>query len=113
MAHQRGIHFFVYMLRCSDGSYYVGHTDDLDTRVAQHQDGAFGGYTATRRPVVLVWSAEFASRDQAFLRERQVKRWGRAKKEALIRDDWGEIRRLGLGRDRPDRGPSNGEGPPR
>ncbi|ABC84031.1 GIY-YIG nuclease family protein [Anaeromyxobacter dehalogenans] len=106
MAHQGGIHFFVYMLRCSDGSYYVGHTDDLETRVVQHQHGALGGYTATRRPVALVWSAEFASRDQAFLRELQLKRWSRAKKEALIRDDWSEIGRLGRGPDRSERVPA-------
>jgi len=46
--------FYAYMLRCSDGSYYIGHTDDLDYRLAQHQAGTLGGYTSKRRPVTLV-----------------------------------------------------------
>jgi len=86
--------FYAYMLRCSDGHYYVGHTDDLDARVAQHQVGAIPGYTEKRRPVTLVWSDRFAERDQAFAAERQIKGWGRAKKEALIRGDWEAIREL-------------------
>ena len=51
--------FFAYMLRCSDGTYYVGHTDELDRRLAEHETGATGGYTATRRPIQLVWFEEF------------------------------------------------------
>ena len=58
--------FWTYMLRCSDGSYYVGHTDDIDVRLAQHQEGVLGGYTSTRRPVELVWSDRFPDRDSAF-----------------------------------------------
>jgi hypothetical protein len=48
--------FFVYVLRCSDGSYYTGHTDNLDARLADHHLGTLGGYTSTRRPVQLLWS---------------------------------------------------------
>ena len=86
--------FYTYLLRCSDGSYYAGHTDDLDLRLAQHQSGALGGYTAKRLPVVLVWSDSFPSRDQAFAMERKLKGWSRAKKEALIAGDWERISAL-------------------
>lgn len=86
--------FWTYILRCADGSYYVGHTDDIDLRVAQHQDGTLGGYTAKRRPVELLWSDRFPDRNSAFAAERQIKGWSRAKKEALIRGDWTELSRL-------------------
>jgi tRNA/rRNA methyltransferase len=88
------VDFYAYLLRCSDGHYYAGHTDDLDTRFAQHQAGAIPGYTQQRRPVELVWSERFPERDQAFAVERQLKGWSRAKKEALIRGDFDAIRRL-------------------
>jgi predicted GIY-YIG superfamily endonuclease len=80
--------FYTYLLRCNDGSYYAGHTDDIDVRIAQHQSGVLGGYTAKRRPVALVWSETFPTRDEAFDAERRIKGWGRAKKEALIAGDW-------------------------
>ena len=86
--------FYAYMLRCSDGSYYVGHTDDLDARIGAHQSGLLPGYTQTRRPVQLVWSQEFAEREQAFAAERQIKGWSRAKMEALIKGDWDAVRLL-------------------
>jgi len=86
--------FWAYMLRCADGSYYVGHTDDLDARFGAHQSGLIEGYTQDRRPVSLAWSQDFPDRDQAFAAERQIKGWSRAKKEALIRGDWAAIRRL-------------------
>jgi tRNA/rRNA methyltransferase len=86
--------FYTYMLRCSDRHYYVGHTDDLDSRFAQHQAGAIPGYTEKRRPVTLVWSERFPERDQAFAAERQIKGWSRAKKEALVRGDWEAVREL-------------------
>jgi predicted GIY-YIG superfamily endonuclease len=84
--------FHVYMLKCADGSYYTGMTNNLELRLAQHQAGTFAdGYTASRRPVELVWSATFATHDEAFRRERQIKGWTRAKKEALVRGDWQAI----------------------
>ena len=86
--------FWAYMLRCADGSYYVGHTDELDERIAGHQSGLIPGYTRNRRPVTLVWSQEFAERDEAFRAERQVKCWSRPKKEALIRADWDAVQLL-------------------
>jgi predicted GIY-YIG superfamily endonuclease len=82
------------MLRCADASYYIGHTDDLDRRIAQHQDGSLGGYTGKRRPVTLVYAEVYESREEAFQRERQIKGWSRAKKAALARRDWEELQRL-------------------
>jgi predicted GIY-YIG superfamily endonuclease len=78
---------YVYILKCSDGSYYVGSTSDLELRLAEHQSGKFGGYTSLRLPVELIWSADFPTEHDAFLTERQIKGWSRAKKEALIRGD--------------------------
>lgn len=86
--------FYAYLLRCADGSYYAGHTDDLEARLVAHDSGALGGYTATRRPVALVWSEMFEEREQAFQAERQIKGWSRAKKEALIRGDFAALRSL-------------------
>ena len=76
--------FHVYILQCSDGSYYTGHTEDLEVRLHGHHSGEYGGYTKNRRPVKPVFSQEFPTRDQAFQIERQVKGWSRRKKEALI-----------------------------
>lgn len=90
--------FHAYLLRCRDGTYYAGHTDDLELRIAQHQSGALGGYTATRLPVTLVWSDQFATRDEAFATERKLKGWSRAKKEALIAGDWERLRVLSRNR---------------
>ena len=86
--------FWTYLLRCADGSYYVGHSDDLDARVGAHQCGLIEGYTRKRRPVTLAWSQEFCTRDEAFAAERQIKGWSRAKKEALIRGDWDGVQIL-------------------
>ena len=84
---------FCYILRCADGSYYVGSTkaDGLEKRVSEHNAGSFGGYTAARRPVTLVWSEQFDRIEDAFLLERQLKGWSRAKKEALVRGDWSAL----------------------
>jgi predicted GIY-YIG superfamily endonuclease len=98
--------FFVYMLRCRDGSYYVGHTDELEKRVAEHAAGVFPGYTSQRLPIQLVWFAEMTTREEALERELQLKRWTRRKKEALIEGDWVRVKALARGKDRvPDRPP--------
>ena len=102
--------FWVYILECVDGSYYVGHSDNLEDRLLQHQSGALGGYTKNRRPVRLVYSQEFPTRDEAFAAERQLKGWTRKKKEALIRGDWDELRRLARGRQRASAHPSTSSG---
>jgi len=88
------VSFWAYMLRCADGSFYVGHSDDLTSRIAQHQSGAITGYTQSRRPVSLVWSEEFPERDQAFAAERRIKGWSRLKKQALIDGNWSALTRL-------------------
>lgn len=86
-----GVAFYVYLLRCTDGSYYVGQTDDLSKRMAEHEAGEGGDWTARRLPVELAWSESFGARDEAREAERQIKGWGRAKKEALVRGDWDAI----------------------
>jgi len=86
--------FWVYILRCADRSYYTGHTDNLEERIAKHQMGEIEGYTSTRRPVKLLFSEEFSTRAEALAVERQIKGWTRRKKEALIRGDWSEVSRL-------------------
>jgi putative endonuclease len=79
------------MLRCADGSFYVGSAtgDDLNRRISEHQTGAYRGYTSTRRPVEL---QHFDQITDAIAAERQIKGWSRAKKEALILDDWDRIK---------------------
>lgn len=96
--------FHVYVLHCADGSYYTGHTDNLEARLSAHQNGAIPGYTYTRRPVALVYSEDFPSRQDAFERERQIKGWSRAKKAALFEKDWERLGRLARS------GPSTGSG---
>jgi predicted GIY-YIG superfamily endonuclease len=85
--------FFTYMLRCSDGSYYVGHTDEIERRMAQHSSGGYIGYTATRQPVQLVWFQEFQTREEAKATEAQIKKWSRRKKVALIGGNVDELKR--------------------
>ncbi|MBP9714245.1 MAG: GIY-YIG nuclease family protein [Sterolibacterium sp.] len=90
--------FYVYLLRCSDNSYYCGHTDNLDMRMQQHELGNTG-YTSTRKPVTLVWHGEFERRETAIGFEQQIKGWSRAKKEALIAGDWARISELAKSKD--------------
>ena len=78
---------FVYVLRCRDGSYSVGHTTDVAERLERHNAGRGPAYTAARLPVELVYSQELPSMKAAVQRETQLKRWTRAKKEALIVTD--------------------------
>ncbi|HAT1660186.1 TPA: GIY-YIG nuclease family protein [Legionella pneumophila] len=81
--------FWVYILQCSDKSYYTGQTDNLEKRLTQHQDKMIPGcYTSTRLPIELKYSQEFMSREEALIAERQIKGWSRRKKEALIKGDW-------------------------
>ena len=106
---------FVYVLRCADGSYYVGSArGDLDRRIGQHQSGELGGYTATRRPVELVWADDFHRIVDAIAVERQIKGWSRAKKEALIRRDYDRLPALSKRRasfeTRPSAAPQDEEG---
>ena len=86
--------FYTYIVRCSDASYYVGHTDDLEMRIADHNSGGLSAYTRKRRPVKLVWADEIQTREEALARERQLQGWSRAKKEALIAGNWDRLRLL-------------------
>jgi putative endonuclease len=94
---------WLYILRCADGSYYTGTTRaDLEQRVAEHEAGHFGGFTATRRPVTLVFGEHFDAVTDAIAAERQIKGWSPAKKEALMRGDFQRLadlaKRRGMGR---------------
>ena len=80
--------FWCYILRCADGRYCTGHTDNLERRTAEHDSGDHCEFTHKRRPVSLVWSEYFSTRLEALEAERQVGGWSRAKKAALIRGDW-------------------------
>jgi putative endonuclease len=85
----------LYILRCSDGSYYVGTTrESLESRIAQHNAGTFKGYTSTRRPVELIFSQRFDRITDAIENERKLKKWSRAKKEAFVRGDFESLQRL-------------------
>lgn len=84
---------FVYILRCADGSYYVGKTGDLLTRLTEHQSGVGADYTAVRRPVEMVYAEEHFTVRSAKNRELQLKRWSRAKKEALIARDLNRLKK--------------------
>lgn len=83
--------FWVYILSCSDGSYYTGHTDNLEQRISEHQAGSYPGYTSNRLPVKLAWSQECAAREEALSAEMQIKGWSRKKKEAMMRGDWKDV----------------------
>jgi predicted GIY-YIG superfamily endonuclease len=89
---------WAYILRCSDGSLYVGHTDDLVARVVRHNSGFASRYTAQRRPVILAYAEELSTNAIAVARERQLKRWTRGKKEALIARDLAALKRMSKSR---------------
>jgi predicted GIY-YIG superfamily endonuclease len=90
--------FTLYILQCADGSLYIGHTDDLDRRMGQHDQGQGCGYTATRRPVKLIHTEAFETRYEALTMERKLKGWSRAKKLAYIAGDWSAVGALAKGR---------------
>ncbi len=87
---------FVYILRCADGSDYVGSArgESLDRRLGEHQAGTRIGYTSHRRPVTLVYAEWFDRITDAVAAERRIKGWSRAKKEALIAEDWDRVQFL-------------------
>ena len=74
----------MYVLECSDGSYYVGSTKDIEYRLSEHQEGKGAKYTSRRLPVKLAYSEEYERVSDAYAREKQVQNWSRAKREALI-----------------------------
>ncbi|MGA2624737.1 MAG: GIY-YIG nuclease family protein [Bacteroidota bacterium] len=93
---------WVYILECSDGSYYTGCTSNLDKRIWEHQSGTRPGYTASRRPLKLLWSERFADIRDAIAAERQIKGWSRKKKEALMRGDFEALCELSKSNKSPD-----------
>ncbi len=82
---------YLYMLRCRDGSYYVGSTWDIERRMEQHSTGDGSQYTRSRLPVELVFVAEFERIDEAYAREKQVQGWSRRKREALIDSRYNDL----------------------
>jgi putative endonuclease len=86
---------WLYILRCSDGSYYVGTArGSLESRVAQHNAGSFQGYTASRRPAELIFSQWFDRITDTIENEHKVKKWSRAKKQAFLRGDFESLQQL-------------------
>ena len=83
--------FWAYILKCVDGRYYTGHTDNIEQRLAQHQAGGYCDFTSRRLPVQLVSSDYFQTRLEAIEAEMKIKPWSRAKKEALIAGDWAKL----------------------
>ena len=88
---------WTYIVECSDGSFYVGSTVDLEARVWQHNEGEGAVYTKRRRPVTLVWAAEFDRIDDAFAYEKQVQGWRRDKRIALIEERYADLPELAIG----------------
>jgi len=86
----------MYILECSDGSYYTGSTNNLDRRLEQHQNGDGANFTKKRLPVNLVYVEEFDRVDQAFYREKQIQKWRREKKEALIQNSHNKLPELAI-----------------
>ncbi|MDT8346982.1 MAG: GIY-YIG nuclease family protein, partial [Flavobacteriaceae bacterium] len=87
---------YMYILLCSDGSYYTGSTKNLELRVKQHNNGEGANHTKKRLPVELVYFEEFDRIDEAFYREKQVQGWSRKKKEALINGDFENLSHLSM-----------------
>jgi len=86
--------YWVYILKCADGTYYTGSTSNLEKRLSEHKQGLITGYTESRRPVELVFSQYFEDVYYALSAERQIKSWSRAKKEALIDGDFELLKKL-------------------
>jgi putative endonuclease len=80
--------YWVYILECTDGSFYTGSTSDLERRVVEHQTGTYCGHTSARLPITVVYSQEFPDPLTAVNAERQIKKWSHAKKEALIQGEF-------------------------
>ncbi len=87
---------YLYILECSDGTYYTGSTKDIDLRFQQHQVGEGSLYTKRRLPVKLIYVEEFPRIDEAFYREKQVQGWSRKKKEALMNNKLNDLPQLSI-----------------
>ena len=91
--------WYVYLLRCQDGVIYVGITDDVERRFKEHAAGKGGHYTNYNRPEKILYRESFKNRIQAEQRERQIKRWSKSKKLALIEGNWIQLRELSKSKD--------------
>lgn len=90
-----GHNYYVYIIQCSDNSYYTGVTNDLERRLWEHETGYNEKcYTYSRRPLILKYYEHYHDINNAIAREKQLKGWSRKKKEALFREDWDELKRL-------------------
>ena len=87
---------YMYILECSDGTYYTGSTIDLEQRIIQHQNGDGSNHTKKRLPVKLVYYEEYQRIDEAFYREKQIQGWSRKKKEALIEENTESLPELAI-----------------
>jgi putative endonuclease len=84
--------YFIYILECSDTSFYIGITNDIEQRLQEHQAGIDKScYTYNKRPLHLCYQEEFSEVEQAILREKQLKKWSRKKKQALINQDFDRL----------------------
>ncbi|HLG31857.1 MAG TPA: GIY-YIG nuclease family protein [Ignavibacteriaceae bacterium] len=86
--------YFVYILKCADGTYYTGVTSNLEKRFVQHDASNYSGYTITRKPVKLIYSERLNDIRDAILLEKKIKGWSRKKKEALIQGDLSLLKEL-------------------
>ena len=92
--------FWLYILECRSKTLYLGHTDDLDERMRQHDAGTADSFTAAKRPLKLLFAQEFESRYEALSMERKLKGWSRAKKLAYIAGDWKAVSGLARGKNK-------------
>ncbi|MBN2183593.1 MAG: GIY-YIG nuclease family protein [Sedimentisphaerales bacterium] len=90
--------WYLYITQNSNGAYYTGITNNLERRLKEHLRGKGGHYTRRNRPVELLYTERFARRNQAEARERQIKRWSRKKKQALIEGNLEQLRQFSISR---------------
>lgn len=86
--------WYVYIFQCSNNSFYVGITNNVKRRLKEHNSGKGGRYTKARAPVTLVYSEAYKTKTQVLKREAQLKKWTRAKKNALIKQNYKRLKRL-------------------
>lgn len=93
------MNWYVYILECQDGAYYTGITDNLERRFSEHMSGKGGVYTERNRPKAIIYLESHDTRELAENREKQIKRWSKAKKKALIHGNLESLRNLSVSRD--------------
>jgi predicted GIY-YIG superfamily endonuclease len=86
--------WYTYILKCTDSSFYTGHTNNLTERLSRHNAGRGPKWTACRLPVKLVYQECYDSEESAIKREKQIKKWSRPKKDALIQEDAEKLKSL-------------------